>query len=91
MLFLNLANLDGESNHKVRRAPFITSEITSEESLSEWRGIVKTGFPSIAIYQFHGQVTNGDISEAKPFNEANVLLRGSTLTNTGKIIIIFLN
>ena len=67
----------------------MTSNFIDENSLSEWKGKIKTGFPTVPIYQFYGQLSNmSDMSEAKPFNESNVLLRGATLTNTGLFFII---
>ena len=67
----------------------MTSNFIDENSLSEWKGKIKTGFPTVPIYQFYGQLSNmSDMSEAKPFNESNVLLRGATLTNTGLFFIL---
>ena len=81
--YIETSNLDGESHHKIRKGLSLTEQLRDEDSLSRWRGVVKCGFPTVPIYEFAGQVSKEEnFKEAKPFNESNILLRGSTLTNT---------
>ena len=82
--YIETSNLDGESNHKIRKGLSLTKHLKDVVSLSSWRGVVKSAFPTVPIYEFTGQIgEHGDFERGyMSFNESNVLLRGSTLTNT---------
>ena len=81
--FVETANLDGETNLKVRRGPSMTTTVNIPE-LYGFRLACEA--PSADMYSFKGVIDSksGDESEALTIN--NMLLRGCTLRNTDWVV-----
>ncbi|XP_022668387.1 probable phospholipid-transporting ATPase IA isoform X3 [Varroa destructor] len=88
MCYIETANLDGETNLKVRQAPKDLPTWMESEKLDELRGTVNCELPNRHLYEFNGsicleQVVKG-ITSTKTIavNNDAVLLRGAILKNT---------
>jgi phospholipid-translocating ATPase len=77
------ANLDGETNLKVRDCLPATKDLKTEESLKSLTGIIQCEKPNTDLYEFVGnfklvQETN---VQTFPLSSSNLLVRGSRLQN----------
>lgn len=79
------ANLDGETNLKVRDSLPATKGLQTEESLQSFTGIIQCEKPNTDLYEFVGNmkiVKNEEEIETFPLNSTNLLVRGSRLQNS---------
>eukprot|EP01104_Vermistella_antarctica_P005938 TRINITY_DN16684_c0_g1_i1.p1 TRINITY_DN16684_c0_g1~~TRINITY_DN16684_c0_g1_i1.p1 ORF type:complete len:1126 (+),score=362.88 TRINITY_DN16684_c0_g1_i1:248-3625(+) len=74
------ASLDGETNLKIRKAPFITSSM-SEEEIGKISGTVECETPRHMLYSFKGtiQLNNG---ERAALDHGSLLLMSAIIRNT---------
>ncbi|XP_047127134.1 phospholipid-transporting ATPase IB isoform X1 [Hydra vulgaris] len=81
MCYIETANLDGETNLKIKTALPITSESTTVEQASELFGRLECEGPNNRLYEFVGNLVL-DNKKAVPLSGDQVLLRGAQLRNT---------
>ncbi|CAM6088191.1 unnamed protein product [Calypogeia fissa] len=81
--YVETKNLDGETNLKVRQALESTWNL-DEESLKTFKADVTCEVPNPSLYTFTGQIELRDGSSL-PLGPAQLLLRDSSLQNTGHI------
>eukprot|EP01119_Soliformovum_irregulare_P013335 TRINITY_DN3531_c0_g1_i3.p1 TRINITY_DN3531_c0_g1~~TRINITY_DN3531_c0_g1_i3.p1 ORF type:complete len:1154 (-),score=411.04 TRINITY_DN3531_c0_g1_i3:48-3509(-) len=79
--YIETANLDGETNLKVRQALPETSQMQSVDALKNLKGtVVRCEQPNNRLYTFDGSINlNGRVY---PLDPKQVLLRGAMLRNT---------
>ena len=53
--FITTANLDGETNLKLRSVPNQLSELRTEEDLINFRSVIKYQKPNLNLYEFNGK------------------------------------
>lgn len=87
MCYIETANLDGETNLKIRQALEITSHCGTTEQLSQIDAYIEYEKPNDQLYNFDGALYIKDDAfsgkyEKVPVDIKNVLLRGCTLRNT---------
>jgi len=83
--YIETANLDGETNLKMRQALPETAEYDSPEKLRELQGqIIKCEHPNERLYQFYGTISLGE--KEYPLEVKQTLLRGAMLRNTKWVI-----
>jgi magnesium-transporting ATPase (P-type) len=84
LAYLETANLDGETNLKVRQALEETTDALHEHSaINSWHAQVKYERPNPELYNFEGAlIVNQNEEEAIPLNLEQTLWRGCTLRNT---------
>ena len=75
--YVTTANLDGETNLKIRTVPANIPPAKDESDLSSYRGAIKCDKPNSDLYEFKGKLEIGGVEY--PLKSENVLLRGSTL------------
>ncbi|XP_044255942.1 phospholipid-transporting ATPase IA isoform X12 [Tribolium madens] len=84
MSFIETANLDGETNLKIRQALPSTAKLTTISDLKSLSGTIECEPPNKHLYEF-----NGVLKETNKIAEAlgpdQVLLRGAMLRNTSWI------
>lgn len=76
------ANLDGETNLKVRECLDATKSMQSPESLNQLKGVVECEKPNSDLYEFIGTMRLDDESGGYSLGPQNLLVRGSRLQNT---------
>ncbi|KAK4886421.1 hypothetical protein RN001_002692 [Aquatica leii] len=81
MSFIETANLDGETNLKVRRALPCTSRLTTKDQLCSLNGTVECEPPNRHLYEFIGVLKETN-KLAQPLGPDQILLRGAMLRNT---------
>ncbi|XP_031340747.1 probable phospholipid-transporting ATPase IA isoform X3 [Photinus pyralis] len=81
MSFIETANLDGETNLKVRRALQCTSVLTSKDELCNLTGTVECEPPNRHLYEFSGVLKETN-KVAQAIGPDQILLRGAMLRNT---------
>ncbi|KAF5285620.1 hypothetical protein FQR65_LT13101 [Abscondita terminalis] len=81
MSFIETANLDGETNLKVRRALPCTSQLTTKDQLLDLKGTVECEPPNRHLYEFNGVLKETN-QLAQPLGPDQILLRGAMLRNT---------
>ncbi|KAK9838944.1 hypothetical protein WJX74_006434 [Apatococcus lobatus] len=81
------ANLDGETNLKLKYAHPGTAKYKSAGDLRRWAAdwTFQTELPNERLYEFEGAVMK-DADRTDPLDIANLLLRGCTLCNTDWIL-----
>ena len=84
MSFIETANLDGETNLKIRQALQTTAKITTTHELQKLSGSVECEQPNRHLYEFNGVLKKTDES-AQPLGPDQILLRGAMLRNTSWI------
>ncbi|XP_076446469.1 putative phospholipid-transporting ATPase IA isoform X4 [Babylonia areolata] len=84
MCYVETANLDGETNLKLRQGHSATMDLLTGEELSSLHGMVECEMPNRHLYEFVGNIILQGES-AVPLGPNQLLLRGSTLRNTGWI------
>jgi phospholipid-transporting ATPase len=87
LCYIETANLDGETNLKIRQALQETSSICTPQAASECQGpafltvaSIKTEMPNNSLYTFEGTLRLD--SKELPLSPEQVLLRGAVLRNT---------
>lgn len=87
MCYIETANLDGETNLKVRQAPKDLPVWMKSEDLEKVTGVVNCENPNRHLYEFSGnfQLDQGLVQKAIPVNNNAILLRGAILKNTSWI------
>uniref|UniRef100_T1KTV3 Phospholipid-transporting ATPase n=1 Tax=Tetranychus urticae TaxID=32264 RepID=T1KTV3_TETUR len=85
MCYIETANLDGETNLKIRQSLAATYHcITSEQLINDLSlASVSCEPPNKHLYEFHGNLKVGDT--LYPINPDQILLRGAKLKNTNWI------
>eukprot|EP01124_Arcella_intermedia_P013940 TRINITY_DN20318_c0_g1_i1.p1 TRINITY_DN20318_c0_g1~~TRINITY_DN20318_c0_g1_i1.p1 ORF type:complete len:1088 (+),score=213.39 TRINITY_DN20318_c0_g1_i1:430-3264(+) len=81
-VFIETANLDGESGDKLRNCVSETRHCQCDEKdLGALKGCVVTGPPTLLLENFEARYVTAD-EELVSLNENNILLRGAKLSNT---------
>ncbi|KAA8907342.1 hypothetical protein FN846DRAFT_906662 [Sphaerosporella brunnea] len=93
LCYIETANLDGETNLKIKQAIPETSHLVSPGDLSRLSGRIRSEQPNSSLYTYEGTLTMdmGGGEKELPLNPDQLLLRGATLRNTPWIhgIVIF--
>ena len=79
LAYVETANLDGETNLKVKQASRATAKLTSAAGVSELRGKLECEAPNNHLYTFDGTLELG--SSRIPVGPEQLLLRGAQLRN----------
>jgi phospholipid-transporting ATPase len=86
MCYVETANLDGETNLKIRSAHTVTSDLVRTEDLVNLSGWVEAEPPNRHLYEFVGNIVTtaagGGPASKTPIGPSQVLLRGARLRNT---------
>ncbi|KAI9168771.1 hypothetical protein LWI28_001718 [Acer negundo] len=82
--YIETANLDGETNLKIRKALEKTWDYLTPEKASEFKGEVQCEQPNNSLYTFTGNLIVQ--KQTLPINPNQILLRGCSLRNTEYII-----
>ncbi|RMZ92371.1 hypothetical protein DV736_g361, partial [Chaetothyriales sp. CBS 134916] len=84
LCYIETANLDGETNLKIKQAIPETAHLVSPAELGRLTGRVKSEQPNSSLYTYEATLTSGMASSEKelPLNPDQLLLRGATLRNT---------
>ncbi|EPZ33774.1 P-type ATPase, cytoplasmic N domain-containing protein [Rozella allomycis CSF55] len=90
LCYIETANLDGETNLKIRQGKSETAEMLTPESVSLLRGrydlwlmkgcVLKSEMPNSSLYTFEGTLRVGE--KEIPLEPSQMLLRGAALRNT---------
>lgn len=89
LCYIETANLDGETNLKVKQARQETCKFIDSRILNSLHGKVLSEQPNSSLYTYEGTLTlNG---QDVPLSPEQMILRGATLRNTGWIfgLVIF--
>jgi len=81
MCYIETANLDGETNLKIRSSLEFTSRLTEPDDLRKLSGTIETEVPNRQLYEFVGNITQ-EGEQASPLSTTQLLLRGARLMNT---------
>ncbi|XP_042008673.1 phospholipid-transporting ATPase 3-like isoform X2 [Salvia splendens] len=82
--YVETANLDGETNLKIRKAPERTWDFVSPNKVSEFKGEVQCEQPNNSLYTFTGNLIIN--KQILPLSPNQLLLRGCSLRNTEYIV-----
>ncbi|KOS17081.1 putative phospholipid-transporting ATPase [Escovopsis weberi] len=84
LCYIETANLDGETNLKIKQALPETSTMVSSSELSRLGGRIKSEQPNSSLYTYEATLTMqaGGGEKELPLNPEQLLLRGATLRNT---------
>eukprot|EP00252_Welwitschia_mirabilis_P016484 TRINITY_DN3634_c0_g1_i2.p1 TRINITY_DN3634_c0_g1~~TRINITY_DN3634_c0_g1_i2.p1 ORF type:complete len:369 (+),score=47.07 TRINITY_DN3634_c0_g1_i2:263-1369(+) len=82
--YIETANLDGETNLKIRKALERTWDFLHPEKASEFKGEVQCEQPNNSLYTFTGNLIIG--KQTLPLSPNQILLRGCSLRNTEFIV-----
>lgn len=84
LCYIETANLDGETNLKIKQALPETSTMVSPSELSRLGGRIKSEQPNSSLYTYEATLTmqSGGGEKELPLNPEQLLLRGATLRNT---------
>ncbi|XP_018022182.1 phospholipid-transporting ATPase IB [Hyalella azteca] len=82
--YIETANLDGETNLKIRQGVSQTAHRLEARDLISLRGRLECELPNRFLYQFTGNLSE-DAKPAVPLSPDQVLLRGAKLQNTNWI------
>lgn len=82
--YIETANLDGETNLKIRKALEKTWDYLTPEKASEFKGEVQCEQPNNSLYTFTGNVIIQ--KQTLPLSPNQLLLRGCSLRNTEYIV-----
>jgi len=80
MCYIETANLDGETNLKIRNSPNATCEKLEVEALAAMKGKICCKPPNSNMYSFTGRMETD--SQVIPLSLDNMLMRGCRLRNT---------
>ena len=93
LCYIETANLDGETNLKIKQAIPETANLVSSSELSRLSGRVRSEQPNSSLYTYEGTLTMsaGGGEKELPLAPDQLLLRGATLRNTPWIhgIVVF--
>nr|POE66192.1 putative phospholipid-transporting atpase [Quercus suber] len=93
LCYIETANLDGETNLKIKQAIPETSNLVSSAELSRVGGRVRSEQPNSSLYTYEATLTmqSGGGERELPLQPDQLLLRGATLRNTPWIhgIVVF--
>eukprot|EP01135_Chromosphaera_perkinsii_P005822 Nk52_evm11s367 gene=Nk52_evmTU11s367 len=81
MCYIETANLDGETNLKLKQALPQTSYLTSPREARSVQGVVECEQPNQRLYNFDGNITL-EGGQSIPLSNEQILLRGAQLKNT---------
>lgn len=84
LCYIETANLDGETNLKIKQASPETSSMVSPAELSRLGGRIRSEQPNSSLYTYEATLTMqaGGGEKELPLNPEQLLLRGATLRNT---------
>lgn len=84
LCYIETANLDGETNLKIKQALPETSSMVSSSELSRLGGRIRSEQPNSSLYTYEATLTMqaGGGEKELPLNPEQLLLRGATLRNT---------
>ncbi|KAF7315191.1 P-type phospholipid transporter [Mycena indigotica] len=85
LCYIETANLDGETNLKIKQASTHTSSLVAPSLVSSLRGSLRAEQPNNSLYTFEGTfdlITNSGLPKQVPLGPDQVLLRGAQLRNT---------
>jgi phospholipid-transporting ATPase len=84
LCYIETANLDGETNLKIKQAIPETSHLVSHSELSRLGGRLRSEQPNSSLYTYEGTLTmqTGGGEKELPVAPDQLLLRGATLRNT---------
>jgi phospholipid-transporting ATPase len=84
LCYIETANLDGETNLKIKQAIPETAEVVSPAALSRLGGKIKSEQPNSSLYTYEATLTmqQGGGEKELPLQPDQLLLRGATLRNT---------
>eukprot|EP00050_Salpingoeca_kvevrii_P002287 m.190317 g.190317 ORF g.190317 m.190317 type:complete len:1160 (+) comp10581_c0_seq1:297-3776(+) len=82
MCYVETANLDGETNLKIRQGLSYTSHITSTREVRALEGCVDCELPNNRLYKFVGNIGIRRGEAMQPLGPDQLLLRGAQLRNT---------
>ncbi|KAK4481860.1 hypothetical protein RD792_012771 [Penstemon davidsonii] len=82
--YVETANLDGETNLKIRKAFEKTWDYVTPEKVSEFNGEVQCEQPNNSLYTFTGNLIIN--KQTLPLSPNQLLLRGCSLRNTEYIV-----
>ncbi|XP_034727325.1 phospholipid-transporting ATPase ID-like [Etheostoma cragini] len=81
LVYIETAELDGETNLKVRQALTVTGDLGEDsEKLADFNGEVRCEPPNNRLDRFTGTLTY--VGQKYPLDNEKILLRGCTLRNT---------
>ncbi|TGJ82906.1 hypothetical protein E0Z10_g5870 [Xylaria hypoxylon] len=93
LCYIETANLDGETNLKIKQGRPETSALVSPAELSRLGGRIRSEQPNSSLYTYEATLTMqaGGGEKELPLNPEQLLLRGATLRNTPWIhgIVVF--
>ncbi|PKI85530.1 P-type phospholipid transporter [Malassezia vespertilionis] len=78
LAYVETANLDGETNLKIKQAPTQTAQCTSARTAAEIQGSLVCEVPNNSLYTFEGTM---QLSSTFPVGPDQLLLRGAQLRN----------
>jgi phospholipid-transporting ATPase len=84
LCYIETANLDGETNLKIKQAIPETAHLVSQSELSRLGGRIRSEQPNSSLYTYEGTLTmqSGGGEKELPLAPDQMLLRGATLRNT---------
>ncbi|RDX83241.1 Phospholipid-transporting ATPase 3, partial [Mucuna pruriens] len=82
--YIETANLDGETNLKIRKALEKTWDYVTPEKASEFKGEIQCEQPNNSLYTFTGNLIIQ--KQTLPLSPNQILLRGCSLRNTEYIV-----
>ncbi|XVE75160.1 hypothetical protein DITRI_Ditri12bG0073100 [Diplodiscus trichospermus] len=82
--YIETANLDGETNLKIRKALERTWDYVTPEKACEFKGEVQCEQPNNSLYTFTGNLVMDN--QTLPLSPNQILLRGCSLKNTEFIV-----
>ncbi|KAK8058873.1 phospholipid-translocating P-type ATPase [Apiospora phragmitis] len=84
LCYIETANLDGETNLKIKQALPETSTLVSPSELSRLGGRIRSEQPNSSLYTYEATLTMqaGGGEKELPLTPEQLLLRGATLRNT---------
>ncbi|PIM99982.1 P-type ATPase [Handroanthus impetiginosus] len=82
--YIETANLDGETNLKIRKALEKTWDYVTPEKVCEFKGEVQCEQPNNSLYTFTGNLIIN--KQTLPLSPNQLLLRGCSLRNTDYIV-----
>ncbi|BEI85482.1 hypothetical protein CcaverHIS002_0508830 [Cutaneotrichosporon cavernicola] len=96
LAYVETANLDGETNLKIKQAHPSTSTLTNPQAASMLRGHLMSEAPNSSLYTYDGtfnlsSAQPGAAPTKIPVGPNQVLLRGAQLRNTGWVYGIVVN
>ncbi|CAK7272517.1 aminophospholipid translocase [Sporothrix epigloea] len=84
LCYIETANLDGETNLKIKQGLPETATLVSSSDLSRLGGRIRSEQPNSSLYTYEATLTvnAGGGEKELPLNPEQLLLRGATLRNT---------